>query len=265
MMPQLTAGQIADLRALRDHCVALRADLVIIGAILYQVHFPGELRHTGDIDFAVALDLNEFAELERRLQAGGWNRFANREHRWRSAQGTIMDLLPAGPKLRAAKQVTWPLSQFTMSLVGFEHVFTDAQPVEFSPDLTLKVISSTALMISKIVALMDDPQRRVKDLDDIRGLLTQYESDSERLFSDVVIDARLADFGLAPAFLLGIDLRGLCTLEEAEIVNAFLAAMNENNPAWMSFVRARGVGDHIEEHARAQLDAFRKGFEQIPH
>ena len=62
-MPELTAAQIADRRALRDYCAALGADLVIIGAIAYQVHFPGELRHTGDIDFAVALDLNEFAEL----------------------------------------------------------------------------------------------------------------------------------------------------------------------------------------------------------
>jgi predicted nucleotidyltransferase len=144
--------------------------------------------------------------------------------------------------------------------VGFEHVFTDAQPVQFSPDLTLNVISSTTLMLLKIVAFMDDPQRRVKDLDDIRGLLTQYEGDSERLFSDVVIDAGLADFGLVPAFLLGIDLKALCTPEEASILNAFLAAMNENNPAWMSFVRTRGVGDSVEEDARAQLDAFRKGF-----
>ena len=32
-----------------------------------------------DIDFAVALDLNEFAELERRLRRDGWIQFANRE------------------------------------------------------------------------------------------------------------------------------------------------------------------------------------------
>src|SRR5579872_6687103 len=105
---------------------------------------------------------------------------------------------------------------------------------------------------------------RREDLDDIRGLLTEYEADSERLFSDVVIYAGLADFGLAPAFLLGVDLRALCTPEELAIVNAFLAAMNENHPAWMSFVRARGVGDDVEEDARAQLDALRRGFEQIP-
>jgi len=117
-------------------------------------------------------------------------------------------------------------------------------------------------MLLKIVAFMDDPQRRVKDLDDIRGLLPEYEAESDRLFSDVVLDAALEDVGLAPAFLLGTDLRKLCSPEESEIVRAFLAAMNEDNPAWMSFVRARGVGDQIDEDARDQLKTLRRGFEE---
>jgi predicted nucleotidyltransferase len=260
-MPELTDNQIADLRALQNHCGALGAELVVIGAIAYQVHFPAESRHTGDIDFAIALDLDEFTELERRLLADGWVRFANREHRWRSVQGTILDLIPAGPKLREAKQVTWPVSQFTMSLVGFEHAFATAQPVQLAPGLTLKVISSTTLMLLKIVAFMDDPQRRTKDLDDIRGLLVQYEADSDRVFSDVVIDAALQDYGLAPSFLLGLDLRALCREHEVVVVHSFLDAMHEDNPAWMAFVRARGDGDHVEEDARAQLDTFRRGFD----
>jgi predicted nucleotidyltransferase len=78
---------------------------------------------------------------------------------------------------------------------------------------------------------MDDQQRCVKDLDDIRGLLVQYEADSERLFSDVVIDAALQDYGLAPAFLMGLDLRGLCAEDEVVVVHAFLEAMDEANPA----------------------------------
>jgi predicted nucleotidyltransferase len=98
--------------------------------------------------------------------------------------------------------------------------------VRVAPDLTLKVISSTALMLLKIVAFMDDPQRRgkdlAKDLVDIRGLLVQYDTDSDRIFSDVVLDAALEDYGLAPAFLLGLDLRALCTNEEVAIVRAFL-------------------------------------------
>jgi len=263
-MPELTDNQIADLRVLQDHCRELGAELVVIGAVAYQVHFPAESRHTADIDFAVALDLDEFAELERRLLGAGWVRFANREHRWRSQQGTILDLIPAGPALRKAKQVVWPISQFTMSLVGFDHVFATAQAVQFAPNLTLRVISPTALMLLKIVAFMDDPQRRAKDLDDIRGLLVQYEADSDRAFSDVVLDAALKDYGLTSAFLMGLDLRALCTNDEVKLVRAFLEAMDEDNPAWMSFVRARGVGDHVEEDARAQLDAFNQGFDSTP-
>jgi predicted nucleotidyltransferase len=90
----------------------------------------------------------------------------------------------------------------------------------------------------------------------------QYEADSKRIFSDVVIDAALQDYGLAPAFLMGLDLRALCADDEVQIVHAFLEAMNEANPAWMTFVRARGVGDHVEEDARAQIDTFRQGFDR---
>ena len=76
-----------------------------------------------------------------------------------------------------------------------------------------------------------------------------------------MIDAALQDYGLAPAFLMGLDLRALCADDEVQIVHTFLEAMNEANPAWMAFVRARGVGDHVEEDARAQLDTFRRGFD----
>jgi hypothetical protein len=76
-----------------------------------------------------------------------------------------------------------------------------------------------------------------------------------------VIDADLEDYGLAPAFLMGLDLRALCKEEETRIVHGFLAEMNEEHPAWMAFVPARGVGDHVEEDARKQLDTFRRGFE----
>lgn len=108
---------------------------------------------------------------------------------------------------------------------------------------------------------MDDQHRRAKDLEDIRGLLVEYEADSERVFSDIVLDADLEDYGLAPAFLMGLDLRALCNDEEAQIVHSFLEAMTEDSPTWMTFVRARGVGDHVEEDARKQLDTFRRGFD----
>jgi len=238
----------------------LSTDLVVIGAIAFQVHFPDEARHTGDIDFAVALELNEFPELEKRLKADRWARTANREHRWRSANGTLLDLIPAGDKLRKAKEVTWPDSQFTMSLVGFDHVFSRGEPVNFADGLELKVIPPAVLMLLKVVAFMDDQNRRAKDLPDIRSLMARYEADSERLFSDAVLDAKLQDSGLANAFLLGLDLFSLCTDQEKQVVRRFLTALDEAKPAWMNFVRS-GVGNRTEEAARVQLTAFKKGFE----
>ena len=219
-MVELTQEQIADLHQLLHFCTELNTDLVIIGAIAYQYHFPQEERHTGDIDSAVALDLSDFAQLEKRLQAAKWTRTTNREHRRRSSLGTLLDLIPAGIELRKAKQATWPESQFTMSLIGFDHVFSDAVTVELAPGLTLKVIPAIVLMLLKIVAFLDDQQRRAKDLLDIRSILELYEDNSERIFSDVVLDAGLTDVGLANAFLLGIDLHALCTLEELAVVMA---------------------------------------------
>jgi hypothetical protein len=54
------------------------------------------------------------------------------EHGRRRFRGASFDLLPAGPKHFAAKQVTWPASH----LVGFDRVFAAAQPLQFAPDLT---------------------------------------------------------------------------------------------------------------------------------
>jgi predicted nucleotidyltransferase len=263
-MVELTEAQIADLHQLLQFCAELKTELVIIGAIAYQYHFPREDRHTGDIDSAVALDLDDFAELERRLQAARWSRTANREHRWRSPRGTLLDLIPAGTELRKAKQITWPESQFTMSLVGFDHVFSDSEAVELAPNLTVKIISSVVLMLLKIVAFLDDQHRRAKDLLDIRSMLSSHEENSERIFSDVVLDAELPDVSLANAFLLGMDLRSLCDLDELLVVRQFVKTIgDETKPAWVAFVRAAPhLGERNDDQARVHLEAFKKGLNQ---
>ena len=123
-MIELTEAQITDLAELQQLCIELHSDLVNIGAIAYQYYFPDHERHTGDIDTAIALDLEDFDELKRRLLAMGWSNIPAREHRWVSQRGTLLDLIPAGKKLREAKSLTRPQSQFRMSLVGFDHVFS---------------------------------------------------------------------------------------------------------------------------------------------
>ncbi|HUK90424.1 MAG TPA: hypothetical protein VLZ81_08480 [Blastocatellia bacterium] len=258
-MVPLTKDDVGDLRSLSNLCKQMNADLVIVGAVAYQIFFPNKERFTSDFDFAIALDLDAFATLGSELERSGWAPVRGREHRWRSPHGAWFDLLPAGKALRAMKQIIWPESGFTMSLIGFDHVFSDAEPVNLAQDLTFLVIPPTVLTLLKIVAFMDRPPERQKDLDDIRDLLAEYEAGSDRIFSEAFGDGPILDYSLANAFLLGRDLRKLCTDDEIELVHQFIALLSdEANAHWWSFVRASRSG--TEEAARLQFDTFSDAF-----
>ena len=215
MKTELTIGQIADLESLGHMCRESGADLVIIGATSLLLSM-GELgRFTRDVDVTVALDLDEFALLTDRLNSAGWKPELKLEHRWVAPRQTIVDLLPAGPTLRRSGSILWPASQFTMSLAGFDHVFTRAVEMELTAGMRVRVAPPIVTTLLKIIAYVEDPHRRAKDLQDIRLVLGRYEAGSDRLFSDEVFDAGLPDFEMANAFLLGRDLRMLATPEDS--------------------------------------------------
>ena len=253
-MNVLTPEQIEDLRDLKAVCGAHHTAAVIIGAVAYRLFINDVDRLTRDIDLAVALNLEEFAAFTERLTKLGWRQSERREHRWQCVRGTLLHLLPAGPSLRAQKRITWPSSQFSMSLVGFDHVFQDAVERELSPGFAFLVVPPPVLALLKIVAYDDDRCGRAKDLADLRGLWRRYEQQSDRLFSDDVFKAELPDIELAGAFLLGLDLRVLCTREEVALVRSFLNQAGELR---------NQTGLEIEPTwtFRQYLDAFAKGFD----
>lgn len=94
--------------------------------------------------------------------------------------------------------------------------------MDLSADVRIRVAPASVTALLKIIAYMDDPYRRAKDLQDIEIILGRYAAGSHRLFSDEVFDAELPDFNMANAFLLGLDLRRLATNEEVECVEQFL-------------------------------------------
>ena len=198
------------------------ADVVVIGATALLLSIGDIGRFTRDVDLTVALDLNEFSQLIQRLLTTGWKQSSKLEHRWVAPRQTIVDLLPAGPALRRSRSVLWPTSQFRMSLSGFDHVFASAIDVDLSADTRIRVAPVSVTALLKMIAYMEDPHRRSKDLQDIEIILGRYASGSDRLFSDEVFDAELPDFNMTNAFLLGLDLRGLATNEEAKYVERFL-------------------------------------------
>jgi predicted nucleotidyltransferase len=202
--------------------MTLGANLVIIGATALLLSIGDICRYTRDVDLTVALDLDEFAKLTDWLRATGWKQAPEVEHRWTAPHYTIVDLLPAGPTLRRNGSIEWPASQFSMSLCGFHHVFAHAIEVNLSADTHIRVAPPVVTALLKIIAYVDDPYRRAKDLEDIRIILGRYEAESDRLFSGGVLDAGLSDFDMANAFLLGLDLRSLATKDDSKYIKLFL-------------------------------------------
>ncbi|HZU27891.1 MAG TPA: nucleotidyl transferase AbiEii/AbiGii toxin family protein [Bryobacteraceae bacterium] len=254
MKDVFTPDQMADLTAINEICAELKADLVLIGAMSLLLSMGDIGRFTRDVDLTVALDLDEFALLTDRLTKAGWTRAPRLEHRWIAPRKTIIDLLPAGPKLRSAGSIEWPLSQFAMSLAGFDHVFANAVDLPFTNGAHIRVAPPIVTVLLKMIAYTEDPHRRAKDLADIRRVLGRYEADSDRLFSDAVFDAELPDFSEANAFLLGVDLRALATQDEAAYIERFLQHFLPQDEEELD------ADDFAEREFRARLHAFAKGF-----
>ena len=237
-------------------CDELGADLVVIGATSLLILMGDLGRFTRDIDLSVALDLDEFERLTIRLAAIGWTPAPKLEHRWITSRQTIIDLLPAGAELRRRGLITWPASQFRMALVGFEHVFARAVEVHLPGGLSLRVAPPIVTTLLKIIAYVEDPYRRAKDLQDIRVVLRRYEQESDRLFSDAVFNAELPDFEFANGFLLGLDMRTLVTSNDARFVDQFLGRLLAQDEEW----RFDDESDFGMKTFHGQIKAFKKGF-----
>lgn len=194
------------------------------------------------------------------LAARAWTQEPGREHRWRAPAGSIIDLLPVGPNVLAVRRMVWPASQFVMSLVGFEHVFARSVLVEIAPEVRFKVAPPPVIAILKIVAFLDDPHGRRKDLDDLRLLLRRYEERSGRLFSDDVFAAGIQDYECANAFLLGLDTGAIATDGDAKVVYQFLKR-HEIPAIELEELDPDDLPQRETLRFHMGLKAFRKGFE----
>jgi len=257
----LTNEQMEDLGQLHTVAEQFAAEVVIIGATALLSFFNLE-RFTKDVDLGVALDLQDFARFSGELKARGWTREPRREHRWQGPKGSMIDLMPAGPELRAAKQIVWPESQFVMSLVGFHHVFAGSVLIEFAPNVRFKVAPPPVVALLKIVAYAEAPNRRQKDLDDLKSLLRSYESDSDRIFGDEVLAGNLEDLEYANAYLLGSDVGMIATDEDARVVRGFLAK-HRIPPADVADLDRDDPGEEDALRFQMQLTTFAAGFN--PH
>jgi len=228
---------------------------VLIGASALQVHLPLN-RDTRDLDVTLAVDLDAFPAGLGDL--AGWEQAPEREHAWVGPGDVRVDVLPAGPEITAVGYVQWPTGS-RMSVVGFRHVFEHATEIGVSDGVVIRVAQPHVIALLKMIAYLDRPAERGRDLADIAFLLEAYVGDDdERRWSDEVFGAQL-DFEDVPSYLLGRDLAHLLDSTERAAVLRFLDAVTE--PQTMGrFVReAPPSWQRHEDTSSKRLAAFRIG------
>jgi predicted nucleotidyltransferase len=260
----LQSAQVTALEELRAICEELGAQMGVIGATAYHAWIDDPWLSTNDVDIAVALDLLQYEALVQNLRERGWQLDGRLEHRWVTPLGSVVDILPAGKALITEGQIRWPNTDRVMSLVGFRHVFDRATLKELGPGLVLPVIPPHVYALLKIVAYLDRPPEREKDLESLASLLVRYEDQSDRRFGGEIIKAGI-QYSEAGAYLLGHDLGAICNAQETQAVRRFVElAQNEENAASIRLARYAPaiLGEDKSEKMRSQISAFSAGFEK---
>ena len=138
------------------------------------------LRGTRDIDVVVnTTSWDDFERAGSRLRDAGFTR--RHLHEFVSPHGTRIDLLPYGQGLVRGDTIAWP-DGVTMSALGLAEAFDSAVERQITEALSVHVATEAAFALLKVVAYMDRPTARSKDLGDLIDTFARYEEEGDRRF-----------------------------------------------------------------------------------
>lgn len=193
--------------------------VVLVGAGAVQCHMEMTWRVTADVDIVVGVDLAEFQDLLDGIP--GWQRNPRLEHRIVSPWNIKVDVVPAGPSLRAAGKVVWPQSQQEMQLVGMDLAFKHAVNEPLG-NTFLKIASLPTIVILKMNSWLDNSTERERDLADISHILEEaVDVDDDRRFADHIIE-RGIDFELVSSFIMGEEVGRIAEPQHRALIRRFL-------------------------------------------
>jgi predicted nucleotidyltransferase len=207
-------------RALDGVAKQLQIPYFVIGAtardiLIEHVHGLETTRATRDIDFAVAVSSWEkFARLKEHLIATGAFQAGEQSHRLTFGQhrgAYPLDLVPFDGVERNG-EIAWPpAGDFVMNVAGYRDALDSALDVEIEPGFSVKIVSLPAMVILKILAWNDRPERE-KHATDVLLIFQHYHQAGQfdRLYDDdniALLEKHGYDLELAGAALLGRDAR----------------------------------------------------------
>ena len=118
-----------------------------------------------------------------------------------------------------------------MNLVGLRLAFDHNVPVAIDERHSVRVATTPAIVVLKMVAFLDRPADREDDLSDIAQVLERYLGPADDRRWDLP-----TDFDNASAYALGADVGSVVNEREREIVDDFLG-------------RAKDEDDRYQTHA----------------
>lgn len=165
----------------------------LIGAIARDIWFSQERissRTTRDMDFAIMVsDIDQFKETKQILieQHGfttvSWNEFTLQN------QGITIDLLPFGAlEVMDGVTIQEGIGMHHIKVNGFKEIAKAGTMPYTTDDKTFQVATLPSIILLKLIAYDDRPEKRQKDPADIAGILSAYFEIEQNLFFDTHYD-----------------------------------------------------------------------------
>jgi len=259
------------LRLISEAATQHRIPFLLVGAmardmLLQHVHDMSRERRTMDVDIGVMVgSWAKFSEFCEALSARGLEHNPSVEHRFRSAQGIIIDVVPFGGLADAKGFIFWPPDDDPMMRVtGFDDALRHCLRMNVGDGLVVNIVSLPGLAMLKLLAWNDRRYATDKDAQDLALLLRVYgEVTQDMLFNSEaeLMERHGFDMETAGAELLGHDMAAMASTETALYL---LRIMLENEEDTMPNEQlVRDIAKHLPgreyEHAENMLQHVYSG------
>ncbi len=177
-------------------------------------------RATRDIDLAVQVEnWEEFEDLKNGVIETGQFSETKMMQRIQYRERIPIDIIPFGLIKEQDDSISWPPDhEVKMNILGFDEAYGDAMPVRLktNPELDIRVVSPTSLVVLKLLAWKDRAKINTKDAIDLSFIIRNYLDigNHERLQEDHndLLDEPF-DYELSGARLLGRDIKNVVSEE----------------------------------------------------
>ena len=256
-MSSFSPAQLAALASIREALAPVR--WVLIGACAIRARVPLS-RTTADVDLAVIADGDAILP---RLSEAGWLRDPKKTQTWR--RGSVSVDVVCTTEEQMLEGVVQVDGGWELSVVGFDLAFAHSSAVPIADDQTVDAPTLAPLVLLKMVAWLDRPHERAKDLGDISQLLLNALDEDDELRWDTThpVGQSGLHFEEQSPFFAGWQLGSIADTAHLHVAKRFLDCLREDeSTAFAALVRSANMRlEDTETRLRGMLTAFEHGLE----